>query len=90
MDSSFFSWNIGMINGFAGKNSDKFSLDQSTLSQVGSSYGGFVSEAGELAQKADKKYGLFSNKARKKVNAEIAEAKSQQSTLNDIAKQSTN
>jgi len=27
MDSSFFSWNIGMLNGFAGKNTQNFGVD---------------------------------------------------------------
>ena len=37
MDSSFFSWNIGMLNGFAGKNSDSFGVDRDILEKVGSS-----------------------------------------------------
>lgn len=85
MDSSFFSWNIGMLNGFAGKNSDSFGIDQNTLAQVGSSYGGTVSDLNDAAAKADKKYGLFSSKARKKANAAIATAKNQQNLMGNIA-----
>ena len=87
MDSSFFSWNIGMINGFAGKNSDSFGADQETLAAVGSSYGGTANSINEAAKSADKKYGLFSSKARKKANANIEKVNSQQSTMANIADQ---
>jgi hypothetical protein len=76
MDSSFFSWNVGLINGFWGQNSDKFGIDHDTMNKVGSSYGGFVNEANELSQNADKKYGLFSSKKRKEVNNKLAGLKS--------------
>lgn len=89
MDSSFFSWNIGMLNGFAGKNTDSFGVDQNTLAQVGSSYGGTVSDLNDAASKADKKYGLFSSKARKKANEAIATAKSQQNLMGSIADNAT-
>ena len=89
MDSSFFSWNIGMLNGFAGKNSDSFGLDQDALATVGSSYGGTASNLQDAADKAGKKYGLFSTKARKKANAAIAEAKSQQNLMGNIADSAT-
>ena len=89
MDSSFFSWNIGMLNGFAGKNTDSFGVDQNTLAQVGSSYGGTVSDLNDAASKADKKYGLVSSKARKKANEAIATAKSQQNLMGSIADNAT-
>jgi hypothetical protein len=85
MDSSFFSWNIGMLNGFAGKNSDSFAVDQDTVAQVGSSYGGTVEDLNDAASKAGKKYGLFSSKARKKANSAIATAKGQQNLMGGIA-----
>ena len=85
MDSSFFSWNIGMLNGFAGKNSDSFGIDQDTVAQVGSSYGGTVDDLSDAASKAGKKYGLFSSKARKKANEAIATAKSHQNLMGNIA-----
>lgn len=85
MDSSFFSWNIGMLNGFAGKNSDSFGIDQGIAAQVGSSYGGTVDDLNDAASKAGKKYGLFSSKARKKANEAIATAKSQQNLMGNIA-----
>ena len=89
MDSSFFSWNIGMLNGFAGKNSDSFGVDQDTVAQVGSSYGGTVNDLNDAASKAGKKYGLFSSKARKKANEAIATAKSRQNLMSNIADDAT-
>ena len=44
MDSSFFSWNVGMLNGFAGKKSDSFGVDNDILEKVGSSYGGTTND----------------------------------------------
>ena len=85
MDSSFFSWNIGMLNGFAGKKSDSFGVDNDILEKVGSSYGGTTNDLMESADSSGKKYGLFSSKARKKANAAIAEAKTKQTTMGDIA-----
>lgn len=89
MDSSFFSWNIGMINGFAGKNSDSFGADQDALAAVGSSYGGTVADINDAASKAGKKYGLFSSGARKKANEAIAKARSQQNLMSSIANDAT-
>lgn len=85
MDSAFFSWNIGMLNGFAGKNTQDFGVDQSIVAQVGSSYGGTVDSALDAAEKAGKKYGLFSTKARKKADAAINKARSQQNLMGNIA-----
>ena len=85
MDSAFFSWNIGMINGFAGKNTQDFGVDQDIISQVGSSYGGTVDTVADAAEKAGKKYGLFSTKARKKADAAINKARTKQNLMGDIA-----
>ena len=85
MDSAFFSWNIGMINGFGGKKSDSFAVDQDIVSEVGSSYGGTIDDLNDAASKANKKYGLFSSKARKKANAAITAAKTKQNLMGDIA-----
>lgn len=85
MDSSFFSWNIGMLNGFAGSNTDKFSVDQNLMAQVGSSYGGTVDDLTKAASKAGKKYGLFSAKAKNKANQVIADATSKQNAMESIS-----
>ena len=84
MDSPLLSWNVGAINGFFGKNSDTFAVDSDAIEQVGSSYGGSVSDLNDAAKKANKKYGLFSSKSRKKANDAIAKAKSTQNLMADI------
>ena len=89
MDSSFFSWNIGLINGAFGKNTQDFGIDQSTLSQVGSSYGGTVSNFNEANEVANKRYGLFSKKKRREADNNIATAKSQQNAMTNIADTAT-
>ena len=89
MDSSFFSWNIGMINGFAGKNTQDFGVDQDIVESVGSSYGGTVDDLNDAAEKAGKKYGLFSTKARKKADKAIADAKAKQNLMGDISDTAT-
>ena len=85
MDSSFFNWNIGLINGAFGKNTQDFGIDQSTLSQVGSSYGGTVSDFNEANEVANKRYGLFSKKKRREADNNIATAKFQQNAMANIA-----
>ena len=85
MDSSFFSWNIGMLNGFGGKKSDAFAADQDILARVGSSYGGTTEDINNAASKASKKYGLFSSGARKKANRQIANARAKQNLMGDIS-----
>ena len=89
MDSSFFSWNIGMINGFGGKKADSFAADQDILASVGSSYGGTTEDINNAASKASKKYGLFSSRARRKANAQIADAKAKQNLMGDISEEAT-
>lgn len=85
MDSPLLSWNVGAINGFLGKKSDSFGIDQDTVESVGSSYGGTVDDLNDAQQKANKKYGLFSSKTRKKANAAIADAKAKQNLMADIS-----
>ena len=89
MDSSFFSWNIGMLNGFGGKRSDAFAADQDILASVGSSYGGTTEDINNAASKASKKYGLFSSGARRKANRQIAEARAKQNLMGDISEEAT-
>ena len=89
MDSSFFSWNIGMLNGFGGKRSDSFAADQDILASVGSSYGGTTEDINNAASKASKKYGLFSSGARRKANRQIADARAKQNLMGDISEEAT-
>ena len=85
MDSSFFSWNIGAINGFAGKRADKFSVNRDTMAQVGSSYQGTAKYIEDAASKSGKKYGLFSSGARRSANRQMADARGKQNIMTGIA-----
>ena len=85
MDSPLFSWNIGMVNGVAGKNSNSFTVNQDMISQIGGSYGGSVNDLNDASEKAGKKYGLLSWKSREKANAAIASAKHTQNMMSNIS-----
>lgn len=85
MASPLLSWNVGIINDIWGEKSNAFQVDQNILAQVGSSYGGTASDITKAASEADKKFGLFSKKARLKANAASAAAASKQNTMGDIA-----
>lgn len=74
-----------MLNSAAGKKTNTFSIDTSTVNQIGSSYGDVMKDINEAALKSNKKYGLFSNRSRKKANALIEEAQKQQNIMRDIA-----
>lgn len=76
---------VGLINGFGGKKSQNFEVDQETISQVGSSYGGSVSDINAAKEVAGKKYGAFSSSARKRANRQIDEARRQQNIMTNIA-----
>lgn len=89
MDSAFFSWNIGLLNGFAGKKTQEFGVDQDAMTKVGSSYGGTAADISDAASKAGKKYGLFSTKARKKADEAINKARSRQTLMADVADTAT-
>lgn len=89
MDSPLLSWNVGAINGFFGKNSDSFAVDTDALEATGSSYLGSVSDLYDAQDKANKKFGLFSSKSRKKANEAIARAKATQNLIADIGDEAT-
>lgn len=76
---------VGMINGFAGKKTKEFGINQNTINQVGSSYGGSVSNIMDANSKANKKYGLFSSGSRRKANKLIDKMNIQQNMMTDIA-----
>lgn len=80
---------LGLINDMFGKSTDKFSADTATLEQVGGAYGGSAAAINEAVEKSNQKYGLFDGKKRRKANREIAEARRQQSVMQDIAKDSS-
>lgn len=78
------------LNGFLGKKTQDFSVNKQTIEQVGGSYGGTVSQINNAESKANKKYGLFSGKARRNANDMISDAKNKQNIMTDIAQNAYN
>lgn len=75
---------LGIINSAFGKRANTIYKDNETWEQQGSAYGGSLAKVDNALTKSGKKYGLFSNRARKKANAQISEAKRQQNLVADI------
>lgn len=75
---------LGIINSAFGKRANTIYKDNETWEQQGSAYGGSLAKVDDALTKSGKKYGLFSNRARKKANAQISEAKRQQNLVADI------
>ena len=90
MDSPLFSWNVGMVNGAFGKNTDSFVVDSEVAAKVGGSYGGSMNTLNDAAEKADKELGLFSWKTRQKNNNEIANAHVIQNKLTGVSDKASN
>lgn len=76
---------INAVDKIGARKTDKFSADQSVLAQVGGSYGGTSDDILNASSKANTEYGLLSNRARRKDNKLIAEAKQQQTVMKGIA-----
>jgi hypothetical protein len=75
---------LGIINSAFGKRANTINKDNETWEQQGSAYGGSLAKVDDALTKSGKKYGAFSGKARRKANAQIAEAKRQQNLVSDI------
>lgn len=75
---------LGIINSAFGKRANTINKDNETWEQQGSAYGGSLAKVNDALTKSGKKYGLFSNRARKRANAKISEAKRQQNLVADI------
>ena len=85
LDSKFMKLTpMGLINAFGAKKADTIYKDNETWEQQGSAYGGSMAKVDDALTKSGKKYGVFSGKARRKANAQIAEAKRQQNLVSDI------
>lgn len=85
LGSSFFSWNIGLINGFGGSTTDTIKRDEDSFAQVGSSYSGTSNMVDDAVTKSGKKYGLFSKHQFNKAQQLIQESKRQQDIMSNIA-----
>lgn len=85
LDSKFMKLTpMGLVNAFGAKRADTIYKDNETWEQQGSAYGGSMAKVDDALTKSGKKYGAFSGKARRKANAQIAEAKRQQNLVSDI------
>lgn len=85
LDSKFMKLTpMGLVNAFGAKKADTIYKDNETWEQQGSAYGGSMTKVDDALTKSGKKYGAFSGKARRKANAQIAEAKRQQNLVSDI------
>ena len=86
LGSSFLNLTpIGLINGFGGSKADTITKDDLAFEQVGSSYTGSNIDINNALTKSDKKYFLFSQRAKNKANKEIQDARRQQYTISNIA-----
>lgn len=85
LDSKFMKLTpMGLVNAFGAKKADTIYKDNETWEQQGSAYGGSMAKVDNALTKSGKKYGAFSGKARRKANAQIAEAKRQQNLVSNI------
>ncbi len=84
-DSKFMKLTpMGLVNAFGAKKADTIYKDNETWEQQGSAYGGSMAKVDDALTKSGKKYGLFSNRGRRRANRQIAEAKRQQNAVADI------
>lgn len=86
LDSSFMKLTpVGLINGIGAKRAKQFSANNDTIEKVGGDYADSVNTIEDAVSKAGKKYGLFSNGARKRANKLIDTARTQQNIMTDIS-----
>ena len=88
LGSSFFNWNIGALNGFGGAKTHKLNnqdfMNQNKLDQMWSGYADTLHDNLNARTKSGKKYGMFSNGARKRANKLIDTANMNQEYLLDM------
>lgn len=71
--------------GIGAKRAKQFSANNDTIEKVGEDYADSVNTIEEAVSKAGKKYGLFSNGARKRANRLIDTARAQQDIMTNIS-----
>lgn len=76
---------FNLVNAAFGKNSDPLVKDTETLAYLEQGYDATEGDITEAAKKAGKKFGLFSSRARRQANRQIADALSQQEIMGNIA-----
>ena len=86
MDSTFSKiLGVGLFNDAFGKTTQQFSANKGTIEKVGGDYADSVNTIEDAVSKAGKKYGLFSNGARKRANRLIDTARTQQNIMTNIS-----
>ena len=86
MDSTFGRISgVGLFNDAFGKTTQQFSTNKDTVEKVGGDYADSVNTIEDAVSKAGKKYGLFSNGARKRANRLIDTARTQQNIMTNIS-----
>lgn len=75
----------GLFNDAFGKTTQQFSANKNTIEKVGRDYSDSVNTIEDAVSKAGKKYGLFSNSARKRANRLIDTARTQQNIMTNIS-----
>lgn len=86
LDSSFMKFTpASWANDMFGKTTQQFSSNKKTIEKVGRDYTDSVNTIEDAVSKAGKKYGLFSNGARKRANRLIDTARTQQNIMTDIS-----
>lgn len=86
LDSSFGKiLGVGLFNDAFGKTTQQFSANKDTVEKVGGDYADSVNTIEDAVSKAGKKYGLFSNSARKRANRLIDTARAQQNIMTNIS-----
>ena len=76
---------LGLVNGIGAKRAKQFSANNDTIEKVGGDYSDSVDTIEDAVSKAGKKYGLFSNGARKRANRLIDTARTQQNIMTNIS-----
>jgi hypothetical protein len=73
LGSSFFNWNVGLVNALGAKKTNTIEQDKETWSRAGNSYMGALGLNQDAINKSGKKYGWFSRKQYKQANNDINE-----------------
>lgn len=86
MDSTFGRiLGVGLFNDAFGKTTQQFSANKNTIEKIGRDYTDSINTIEDAVSKAGKKYGLFSNGARKRANRLIDTARTQQNIMTNIS-----
>ena len=86
LDSTFSKiLGVGLFNDAFGKTTQQFSANKDTIEKIGRDYTDSVNTIEDAVSKAGKKYGLFSNGARKRANRLIDTARTQQNIMTNIS-----